>query len=652
MAKNDIILIDGILDDYKDNTKEKIGEIFENFSIEQILKEYDLSEEELTTGIVDGGNDGGIDGIFYFVNNRLIVDDTSNFNSHFCSSFTVYIITCKHEDSFKMAPINNISTSLDEFFDLTLDENNLISKYNEEVILKRRLLKKVYGKIAPYLEKFNINIIYASRGNTLEIADNVEAKAEYLKNKVKEKFGECNVNFSFIGSAELLELYRMRKQLFSEIKCLDIITCNDSYIAICNLKDYYNFIVDDENKLKRYYLDSNVRSYMGNNRVNVDIMNTLQNVDSTEFWFLNNGITILSDKVTIIGKTVCIENVQIVNGLQTTETIYNFYSQNSDNFLENRNILLKIIVSNDKKMRDDIIKSTNNQTSIELYSLKATDKIQRDIEEILLKNDLYYERRTNYYLNQGISKSKIFSPLYLAYGYISLIMKLPYKAVSLKAKFMNKPSQYELIFSENVSIEVWPIIAKILRKTDYVIEKNRNMWYVNISTINLLKYMRNIVSFLSVSKILNKFDFDVKELINIDLSKLTDELIIDTFQQIILIEREYRNMKKKVSVLRVCEEFAKNNKINDIDKIVNRFNPFTENKQYVLTEEFIKKVKENLPSQPWPIGTHTKVAKLLNEFTPKVSQAIYELIKRGDFYEQKNGVLYDTEGNIIEELKN
>lgn len=645
MAKNDVVLIDGILKDY--NKSDDIGENFEKFSVEQILKDYDLSEDELDTGTVDGRDDGGIDYIYYFINNR-IVNDVDDVSCGTIVNFTAYVITCKHDAGFKMVPINNLSTTLDEFFDLTLEESELKSNYNDDVLFKRKLLKLLYEKVAPYLVNFNINLIYASRGNTSELANNVISKADYLCGKVSEKFGKSKVQFNFIGSTELLEIYRKQKQLFSSIKCLDVITCNDSYIAVCNLKDYYDFIIDSEDKLKRYFLDSNVRAYMGDNRVNTDILNTLRNPNSAEFWFLNNGITILSDQVTIIGKKICVQNVQIVNGLQTTETIFNFYSGEGANVDENRNILLKIIVSADKKMRDDIIKSTNNQTSVELYSLKATDKIQRDIEEILLKNDLFYERRTNFYLNQGVEKEKIFTPLYLAYGYISLIMKLPYKSVSLKAKFMNDPRQYELVFSEEHPIQVWPVIAKILRKTDKVIEKNRRLWKKNTSSNYLLKYMRNIISFLAVSKCLGKYNFSISELICLDLDLYTDALILDVCVQVVSINEEYRSMKRKQPVLDICKIFAVNNSINDYDKISNRFNPFSINMKYELTSEFIEIVKNTLPEQPWKSGIHIEVAQKLNEPIGKVEKAIHTLVSRGDFCEQKNGILYDLEGNVVD----
>lgn len=652
MAKNDVVLIDGILDDYR--MGKDIGEKFEYFSIEQILKDYDLSEEELETGIVDEGNDGGIDGIYYFLNDRLIYEDNANDSiSRFCRDFTIYIITCKHDDSFKQVPINNISTTLDEFFDLTIEDDNLKSKYSDKIIKKRSLLIKILKKIAPYMEHFEIKILYASRGSMNELAENVIAKANYLEDKVEKNFSKCNVKCEFVGASELLSLYRKKKQLISTIKCSEIITCSNSYIAICNLKDYYNFIKDEDNKLKRYYLDSNVRAYMGDNRVNKDIFNTLNDKKSPEFWFLNNGITILAEKVSLVGKEMHIENVQIVNGLQTTETIFNFYIQNKNQLdLENRNVLLKVIVSDDMNIRDNIIKSTNNQTGVELYALKATDKIQRDIEEIMLKNDLYYERRTNYYSNQGIEKEKIFSPLYLAYGYVTLIMKLPYRAVKLKSKFMNRPQQYQLVFSEDIPIQIWPVIAKILRKVDKVIEANRSKLYDNISTHNLLKYMRNIVSFLAISIIFGKFNFSAKELIDINIEDLTEELIINVFEQVKKLEKEYRCMRKKKVVMMVCEKYAENNGIKDFEKISKRPDELLEREEYKLTEEFIQDVKNNLPKQPWAVGTHSKIAKKLNVYTPKVSQAIRELIQRGDIYLQKNGILYDKNGNIVKVEKN
>lgn len=62
MAKNDTILIDGILDDRVAQLlpSDRRDEAFEYFAFEQILRDSDLSQEEILAGSVDGRDDGGL----------------------------------------------------------------------------------------------------------------------------------------------------------------------------------------------------------------------------------------------------------------------------------------------------------------------------------------------------------------------------------------------------------------------------------------------------------------------------------------------------------------------------------------------------------------------------------------------------------------
>lgn len=189
-----------------------------------------------------------------------------------------------------------------------------------------------------------------------------------------------------------------------ELKHSGIISYSqECFIVLCNLKDYYDFITDDAMKLKKYLFDSNVRDYMGLNSVNEDILESLKHNDA-DFWWLNNGITVLARHTVSIGNALRIQDVQIVNGLQTSQTIYDYYSKNTVTD-ENRSVMIKIISQDDAEIRDRIIRSTNNQTAIESKSLFATDKLQRDIEDIMKSNGLYYERRVNFYKNQDLIRS-------------------------------------------------------------------------------------------------------------------------------------------------------------------------------------------------------------------------------------------------------
>ena len=194
--------------------------------------------------------------------------------------------------------------------------------------------------------------------------------------------GLGEVEYNFIGALELLELYRKQREFNLDLPfCEQLSADNQKYIILCNLIDYYNFLKDEKGELKRYLFDSNVRDYNGLNKTNSDILSTLCSETSEDFWWLNNGITILSSHAINMGKVIQIENVQIVNGLQTSFTIFEYFKNNPDK-IDSRKLMVKIITETDNEVRDKIIRATNRQTSINESSLHATDKIQRNIEDI------------------------------------------------------------------------------------------------------------------------------------------------------------------------------------------------------------------------------------------------------------------------------
>ncbi|MEB8536105.1 hypothetical protein, partial [Acidithiobacillus ferriphilus] len=76
MAKNDRFLLDGIVDDRvaARSPSDKRDEAFEYLAFEQVMKDFDLSNDELLSGWIDGRQDGGIDGFFILVNGHLLQD--------------------------------------------------------------------------------------------------------------------------------------------------------------------------------------------------------------------------------------------------------------------------------------------------------------------------------------------------------------------------------------------------------------------------------------------------------------------------------------------------------------------------------------------------------------------------------------------------
>ena len=657
MAKNDLTLLDSILDEYasKGITSGKNDEVFEYFVTEQVLKDYAFSEEDLLQGSVDGRNDGGIDEFFVIVNGHLAEHIPTDYWPKSNAELEVFVFTCKHEDSFRQAPINTMIPSLFDLFDFSVPTHKLV-EYNEKILKKRELLLSTYKRLATSLVSFNLHLIYACRGNET-IETNIQAKADQAKAICLDSFSGCNVSFEFWGNVKLLQRYRELPSTNAELVFEDSINRNGQYVILAALTDYYSFLLNSKGNLNRRLFDSNVRDYLGLNPVNNDIQNTLTNSTEPDFWWLNNGITIIGTSAHIIGNTITISDVQIVNGLQTSESIYNYCSGKTSGVpieSDSRSVLIKILISSDKETNDRIIYATNNQTNVNVTALRATDRIQIDIEDILKANDIYYERKTNYYQNQGIPESAIITPLALAAGYICLIYKNPYIATSLKQKFMRDNRKYETIFSSSEDIRVWVPIAQLLMKTDSFLSELKAGVRGNLFRFH--KYYRQIVVFITVSRIMGTFAFNQKALIEFDINRFTLGEVKTTINDISEIDRSCFSRTKKLPAVfysTVFKRIADKYNICAIQAIQDKNRQLWSQtelyREFDFSDEIIEKVYNELPEQPWPPKIHQKVAQDLCMQEQKVRDVISYLIYTGRFNYQINGFVFNEEGELIAE---
>ena len=643
MAKNDLILIDSIIEERVSENlpSNRKDEVFEFLSYEQVLKEYDLSADDIKSGSVDGRNDGGIDAIYILVNGHLISDVKNALLPKSNANLEVFFFTCKHRDVFKQDPVNSICTSLQELLDFSKENKNLDGQYNEDIFEKRNIFIATYKKIAIILERLSIKVIFASRGDVRhELGDNVEARAKQIETICKEYFSGCDAKFEFWGAEEILAAYRKKADYSLILNVKECLSHGKQMVVLASLSDYFKFITYEDKKMRKYLFDSNVRDFMGINAVNGDILDTLENRKNNEdFWWLNNGITILCSSAVAIGKSITIENVQIVNGLQTSECIYRYFV-GDEHEQEDRVVLIKILPCDTIAIADDITRSTNNQTEVMSSSLRATDKIQEDIEDILKKEDMYYERRVNYYVNQGISTEKIYTPLYLARGYMAVVLKRPYNAVTLKQKFMRKQSSYEEIFSEDEDLRVWSIVAKIMRKTDDYMNLLRD----DICGERFLRNVRYQVAFLTISRLFKTFTYSSNDIISFDIDRYTFDEVKKTWldlQKVTNIDSRCATWRSKSVSLEITKSIADIEKIKNfvaIDTIQNKKKKGGKNG---FTDEFLEEVKKNLTAQPWTKGVHLTVSRKMGISPQKATKAIGELMKRNIVKRQKNGQIIE-----------
>src|SRR4051812_18389580 len=66
LSKNDQILLDQLIAQQKAEVESELNdsEFFEVFVASKYLRPFDLSDEEILSGVTDGGQDGGIDAVY------------------------------------------------------------------------------------------------------------------------------------------------------------------------------------------------------------------------------------------------------------------------------------------------------------------------------------------------------------------------------------------------------------------------------------------------------------------------------------------------------------------------------------------------------------------------------------------------------------
>lgn len=124
---------------------------------------------------------------------------------------------------------------------------------------------------------------------------------------------------------------------------------------------------------------------MGENAVNSAIKYTLEN-DPQNFWYLNNGISILCDEgsIEVDAKQIRVRNPQIVNGCQTAMSIRNFSSDlNSD-------VMVRVIQASDFDFVRKITLSQNGSNPVKNRDFRSNDPTQIRLKHEFKRQGCYF----------------------------------------------------------------------------------------------------------------------------------------------------------------------------------------------------------------------------------------------------------------------
>lgn len=478
------------MSDFKKQIEEDIKEYQENYkyidNIEKdewafnywVLDKLFYEDEELVEEKIVDYHDLGIDAYeiygdtkdIFLIQNKYYGETTGITAEYVKNDFLLRAITALENGTYKKS---------DEL-------QGAFSKYKDNaeftVHLQLFVTNNIHNKEADeYVKKFNVShpkyiakIFYLNDieeryyGETQQIKKNISVKVESVN-----KGTILNIN---------TEGYKLENVI-------------DARYVLTPVVSVYRLYRDSIEKSYPIF-DKNIREYLGNKGVNKSIYQTLlDEEDRKNFFYYNNGITVICDKMTKIvtqpsdynmNAAFRIDNPQIVNGCQTVNSIYEALKNIDPDKLEkdfkDTFVMLKILEidrdnSGDDKLYKDIVKYTNSQNSIDEKTFVAnTDtfiRLQNEFESkgflLLIKQsdknkfankyrvstklkELSSERINRFGLNEVKKASDVYIPLekflqvinaFVAGGYVAYVKK------SSMLKFGSEQYQTAINFIKN-----------------------------------------------------------------------------------------------------------------------------------------------------------------------------------------------------------
>jgi len=468
-----------IFEDRGGLVKNKESFSFVVYTLQRFLSNYNV--EEILQHVTEGSDDNSID-ILHVIEND---DNTIDIN----------IFQCKYRDE------KNLNKTLGEK-DITLFLNSI-----EQIIINNDIsnikmneyLKKQYE----YLKDLNISI----EPKNIRISFYFSTNGADLNDQEKKKIDAFKEKYSVVAEWKVLNNYdffigKQRKKNEEPIKIeIDekVIKMNQditSYIVTFRTYD----LIQLYQKFKDNILEKNIRKLLSG-KINKSIRNSL--IDEPElFWYKNNGLSIVCRRMEIqraLGKnTLILEEPYIINGGQTTKTIYNLFEERKTE--EEREIfyksyiLARIYQTTEEDKISAIVSGTNNQNKITLFDLKSTNtnltKIKNFFESkgvsLLIKRDCE-EKKTDKSINSDT----------LLQVYVSIYLDIPHKAKNSKNKLIE--DFYDDTYNEENIHDKLLIAFQIYEFVINNNKSNKNFSFVSHSLFALLFLISRLNPELKIS---------------------------------------------------------------------------------------------------------------------------------------------------------
>ena len=441
------------------------GTAFELYAIGEVLKDQDLSDDDIDSGRIGGGDDGGIDGMYFFVDGTLVREDDDPPPGK-TQVAELVLVQAKRSGGFSETVVERITNFTRDIFEWEIPVEDLVH-LNGGARDCIELFRRTYDKIIEHAPRLRVSVYYVT-GSESTPNPKVDVRVSGLATYVVSKISHAQVGFELWDCIALLDAVRTTPQQTFRVPTVQMFATDDEAAVVCLVRvtDMAAFLGDDTGNQRRSLLESNVRAYQGNVQVNKDIRRTLETGDwEQDFWWFNNGVTIVAHSCHFAGRNLVMDRPQIVNGLQTCHEVFEYVTRVNPTG-DQRAVLLRVVIPPDPETRNNIIKATNFQTVITPISLKAMDKLHFNIEDRLQLYGLYYERRKGEYRAQRKPRADIVSMRDLGKAVIAIALRRPDTARARPGTMLNRTDRYEKVFPDDSDTELYATCIRIDRRIE------------------------------------------------------------------------------------------------------------------------------------------------------------------------------------------
>lgn len=390
-----------------------------------------FSSEDISVG---AGGDCGIDCITIIVNGYLVtepeeIEDLAETNNYL--DVTFLFVQAERSSSFESSKIGQFGFGINDFFSEqpTLPHNDdvkLAFRITNEIFRRSGLFKKGNPKCYLY---------YMTTGKWVEDR-NLSGRRDAVVADLVSLNIFRHVEFDCLGAGELHRLYREAMNVisteivFAERTVLpEFPAVEQAYLGVLPAPEFLKLVQNDTEEILTSIFYDNVRDWQEWNPVNTEIRETLENDDLRIYFpLLNNGVTIVAKRVHPTGNRFLIEDYQVVNGCQTSYVLHETRTHLSEQVF----VPVRLIATDDVKIKNSIIKATNCQTQVTDDQLFALTDFPKTLEDYFPtfegKKRLFYERRSRQYnAVEGIEKVRVIDMRTLVRSFASIFLELPHR---------------------------------------------------------------------------------------------------------------------------------------------------------------------------------------------------------------------------------